>query len=299
MAKIDIPTKRLIQLRPEDWAKALLPEYEDIMVTEMKPDKHAKVESRLDALFWIEYKDERFVLNIEPQGYYESALPARMLRYRSDVWEYTMSTGRGIPSIKQVVVFFYPRDDNKVHRLEDKRNDHSNISYSYDVIKIWEMKKNYVIDNKLIGLYPLLPLMEVEPNETPDQIIEETVKIIETIESEALKGDVLAAMSILAVERYSSELIKKYVRREMLMNSPLFEEWVKEERDEAAKKARELATRDNIIEVLTQKFEFVSEDIIEELNNIKSLSMLNQLFTRSIKVTSLEEFNKFVKIVKR
>ncbi len=127
-------------MRPGDWVKAILRE-DDILIAEMKPDKNPKVESRLDTLFWIENKEERFILNIEPQGYYESALPARMLRYRSDVWEYTMGKGMGIPSIKQVVVFFYPHHDNRYHILEDKREDNSSISYSYDVIKIWEMEK--------------------------------------------------------------------------------------------------------------------------------------------------------------
>lgn len=299
MARTDIPTKRLIQLRPGDWAKALLPGYGDILVTEMKPDKNPKVESRLDALFWIENNDERFVLNIEPQGYYESALPARMLRYRSDVWEYTMSTGRGIPSIKQVVVFFYPKDDNKLHVLEDNRDDESKISYSYDVVKIWQMRKDYVISNKLIGLYSLLPLMEAKQDETPDQILEETVGVIDTIENQALKGDVLAAMSILAGEIYSSELIKKYVRRDMLMNSPLFEEWIKEERDEAAIKATMEITKNKIVEVLAARFEFVPEGIVEGLDSIKKVSILNQLFTRSIKVASLEEFNKLLDTIKK
>lgn len=58
-----------------------------------------------------------------------------MLRYRSDVWEYTISTGRGIPSIRQVVVFFYPKDDNEEHELIDEKSDDSNISFRYDVIR--------------------------------------------------------------------------------------------------------------------------------------------------------------------
>lgn len=89
------------------------------------------------------------------------------------------------------------------------------------------------------------------------------------------------------------------------MNSPLYEEWVREEREEAAKKAAKEAAikatvkakRESIIEVLIERFEFVPENIIEELNNIKSLSTLNQLFTRSIKVVSLDEFSKLLEII--
>ena len=170
MAKTDIPSKRLIQLRPVDWAKVALKDNSDIRLTEMKPDKNPKVESRLDVLYWVDNDEDSFILNIEPQGYYEAALPARMLRYRSDIWEYTISTGRGIPAIRQVVVFFYPKDDNKEHELVDKDASDSNISFKYEVIRVWELKKHYIIDNELIGLYSLLPLMEIEEDETDEEI---------------------------------------------------------------------------------------------------------------------------------
>ena len=80
MAKTDIPSKRLLQLRPEDWIKAALGTAETVRFREIKPDKIPKVESRLDSLYMIEDKNNRMILNIEPQGYYETALPARMLR---------------------------------------------------------------------------------------------------------------------------------------------------------------------------------------------------------------------------
>ena len=53
MAKIDIPSKRLLQLRPEDWIKAVLGTVEDIKFREIKPEKNPKVESRLDVLYLI------------------------------------------------------------------------------------------------------------------------------------------------------------------------------------------------------------------------------------------------------
>ena len=83
-----------------------------------------------------------------------------------------------------MVVFFYPKDDNKQHKLKDERSGDSKISFSYDVIKIWELKKSYIIEKKLIGLYSLLPLMQIEPGETDEEIIERSVSIIETIEDE-------------------------------------------------------------------------------------------------------------------
>lgn len=298
MAKTDIPSKRLIQLRPDDWAKLVLKDNNDIVLTEMKPDKNPKVESRLDSLFWIKGRQENFILNIEPQGYYEASLPARMLRYRSDIWEYTIGKAIGIPSIKQVVVFFYPKDDNKVHQLKDERSDDSNISFSYDVIKIWEIKKDYIIDNKLIGLYSLLPLMRIEQGETDEEIIAKSVKIIETINDATLRSDSLAAMSIMSTIKYSSTLIKKYVRREMLMSSPLFEEWVEEERKEAAEKARKDAIREKIIELLEMKFDIISKNTKEYITSINDNDVLNRLFAKAVKVVKIEDFQELLDKVK-
>jgi hypothetical protein len=43
----------------------------------------------------------------------------------------------------------------------------------------------------------------------------------------------LAAMAIMAGGRYAPELIRTMIRREMVMESPIYKEWVKEERAEA------------------------------------------------------------------
>lgn len=286
MAKIDIPTKRLIQIRPMDWVRVILPECDEVEITEMRPDKVPRTESKLDALFWIRSNNEQFILNIEPQGYLDPAMPARMLRYRSDVWEYTISKGLATPSIKQVVIFFYPQHDNKKNYLEDTWQERKTLAFEYEVIKVWEMDRDPVLQKKLLGLYPLLPLMERGPGETPDQAIEAAVNIIQTVEEEALKADLLAVMSILAGERFSSKLVRKYVRREMLMKSTLFKEWVEEEREEIGISK----TRENIIELLTEKFDFVPSAMKGQLAQVNDQVVLDSLLRKIIRVERLEEF---------
>ena len=147
-------------MRKEDWIKAIIGKDQLVKISEMKPEKTPKKQSKLDELYWIENANNKYILNIEPQGYYETSLPARMLRYRSDIWEYTMSTAMGTPSVKQVVIFFYEHHENKENKLQDNRSDNSKINYSYDILRIWQKKKDYIINNKLIGLYPILPLMK-------------------------------------------------------------------------------------------------------------------------------------------
>ena len=164
------------------------------------------------------------------------------------------------------------------------------------------MEKDPVIKKKLIGLYPLLPLMERNNNETDDGLMEETITTIKTVENEALQADLLAVTSILAGERFSNELVKKYIRRDMLMSSPLFNEWVEEERKEAAEKATEKATKEaqiettkkNILSWLSEKFDFVPKNIIESVLAIDDIAVLDWLHKKIIKVETIENFNHLI-----
>ena len=175
--------------------------------------------------------------------------------------------------------------------MVDSWGEKKTLEFEYDAVRVWKMKKAPVIEKKLVGLYPLLPLMEQELNETPDIIMENTVKTIETVAEAHLRADLLAVVSILAGEKYSSELVKKYVRREMLMSSPIFAEWVKEEREEAAVNK----TRKIIIRLLVRKFDLVPKSIREDLAQINDEEMLDELLEKTVDIDVIEEFSAILK----
>ena len=295
MAKIDIPIKRLMQSRIEDWIKLILPDCKTEWIKEMDSEKvPAKKESRLDKLILIDAPEGKFIINIEPQGYLDYKLPARMLRYRSDIWEYTIEAGLGTPSIKQIVVYFYSSHDNKQYSLEDGTSEERTLQFNFTPIKVWEMKKESIIREKLVGLYPLLPLMEREERESDERVIEIAMETINTVANEALHADLLSVMSILATERFSSELIKKYIGRSMLMNSPIYNEWIEEERKEAAEKAAKQATikttMKNLLELLSEKFDFIPKSIRADIEGINDIAILEELLKRIIKTNTLDDF---------
>lgn len=242
------------------------------------------------------------ILNIEPQGYLDYTMPARMLRYRSDIWEYTIQKHMGTPSIKQAVIYFFKEHDNKRYDLSDRWGSEETLKFSYRSIKVWEMKKCPVIEKKLVGLYPILPLMEKNEDETDENILKDTISVIKTVDNESLQADLLAVTSILASERFTSDLVKKYIRREMLMDSPLFHEWVEEERKEAAKEATEKAQKDttkkNILDLLLEKFDFVPKDIREDVQSMDDIEALDGLVKKIIKVDTIDDFKNLLRKVK-
>lgn len=98
------------------------------------------------------------------------------------------------------------------------------------------------------------------------------------------------AMSIMSSDRYSVELIKKYVRREMLMKSPLYDKWAEEEREEA------MINRDKkrIIDTLELKFDFVSKDTRKYIKSINDENVIDRLFQKAVQTESLDEFEEFL-----
>jgi predicted transposase/invertase (TIGR01784 family) len=237
MPKIDIPIKRLLQQRPADWARYVQPDCREDWIKEFKTDYTPKKESRLDSVLEINDPEGHYLLHFEPMGYNDRTLPARMLRYRSDIWEATLDKGKGTPSIRQVVIFFYEEDDNGIHHLSDK-----GFEYTYTVIKVWEERRQSVIDKRLVGLYPLLPLMRGEQmEEKPEDALKESINVARGTESKSLtKQDLLAAMAIFAEGsgKFPKGLVTSLIRRDMIMESTIFQEWAKEEREEGVKEGK-------------------------------------------------------------
>ena len=79
------------------------------------------------------------------------------------------------------------------------------------------------------------------------------------------------------------------------MSSPLFNEWVEEERKEAAEKATIKAqletTKKNILSLLSEKFDFVPKNIIESVITIDDIAVLDWLVKKIIKVETIENFD--------
>jgi predicted transposase YdaD len=289
MPKIDIPIKKLIELRPADWARYIQPGCREEWVTNFKTNYTPKKESRLDSVLEITDPNGPYLLNFEPMGYRDNALPARMLRYRSDIWEATLTEGRGIPSIRQVVMFFYRENDNGLHRLQDWW-EMGVLEYSYEVIRVWEQRREPVIAAKLVGLYPLLPLMKGEnEQETPDQALKECISVVQKVEDESLILDLLAVMAIMAGGRFPEKLVLSMIRREMVMESPIFQEWVKEERAEAEARGEVRGRQDSICKYLEVRFGTAALELQRQVRDISSLDELNRIINSIYTTGTIEE----------
>ncbi|MFQ6120408.1 MAG: hypothetical protein ACE5KE_11050, partial [Methanosarcinales archaeon] len=77
-----------------------------------------------------------------------------------------------------------------------------NALYKYEVIKIWEIESNFIIDNNLVGLFPLLSL-------TRDCDLKKTYNLIESLDIDYnLIKELYACAYLLAGITYSEEIIE-------------------------------------------------------------------------------------------
>jgi len=196
-----------------------------------------------------------------------------------------------------VVVFFYRKNDNKVHRLNDRWGEAATLDYTYRVIRIWEEPRQPVIEKELIGLYPLLPLMKGNgKKEEPKQVLSESIATIQKVEDVSLQQDLLAAMAIMAGGRYAPELIRTMIRREMVMESPIYQEWVKEERTEAEVrgevrgigKGKAEKAQDAICKILNKRLGLDSLKLQQKVRTITSEPVLDWIFDEIVDITSKE-----------
>ena len=110
------------------------------------------------------------------------------------------------------------------------------------------------------------------------EIIKSAIDIINTVSDPVCKADLLAAMSMLAEARYSKDLVQMFVRREMLMESALFEEWVSdfvEEAVEEAEQKTEQKVREEIATALLntgQTPDYVAKIVNFSVDKIKKMA---------------------------
>lgn len=197
--------------------------------------------------------------------------------------------------IRQVVIYFSENDETTDNKIIDNEFNDSRINYSYDVIRVWEMDKGPIINNKLYGLYSLLPLMKDDRMPTnSEEVLKEAVELTSQIEDKALGADILAAMSFIAEVKFSKDIISKFIRREMLMTSELWKEWAEEERKDGIKEGEKTAIERNVIKLLTMKFGSISK---EKKNKISELDVvtLEIILADIFKYESLDEINKYLR----
>ena len=179
---------------------------------------------------------------------------------------------------------------------------------TFDVMALWEMGAAVVMEQRLTGLYPLLPLMRWEQETEPAAILERSQRLIlDEIASREARADAYVGLRVLSGIRYPSELVSQILRRrELMLESPVYREILEEGRQagreqgrvegveqgrvEGLEQGREEGLRDDVLAALEVRFGVVPEALAEQVRQRRGRPELEGLLRRAIVVESLEAF---------
>ncbi|BCU10010.1 Rpn family recombination-promoting nuclease/putative transposase [Microcystis aeruginosa] len=211
----DNTCKFLAENFSEDFASWLLGE--PITMTQLSPSELSLEPIRADALILLNSDSD--VLHIEFQTEPDPIMPFRMADYR-------LRGFRRFPQkrMHQVVIYLTRSTSPLVHQTTFEI---PGTRHEFEVIRLWEQPTQTFLE--ATGLLPLAVLTQ-----TPDtaQTLRQIATRIEAIPDQRIQSNVAASTGILAGLLLNKELINQVLRRDIMQQSVIYQEWREEFRQE-------------------------------------------------------------------
>ena len=216
----DSTCKFLAESFSSDFAAWLLDEATPL--TQLSPSELSLEPVRADALILLESDDS--ILHLEFQTEPVARMPYRMADYR-------LRVHRRFPHkrMKQVVIYLTPSNSERVYQTTFEI---SGMRHEFEVIRLWEQPTQPFLE--LAGLLPLAVLTN-----TPDraQTLRQVAERIEAVPELRTQSNIAASAGILAGLTLEKHFINQVLRREIMQQSVIYQEWREEFLQEGVKRA--------------------------------------------------------------
>ena len=298
MGDFDITLKRLSDEFTADYARFALDDERINLIGKIDVSKIEKelplLTREADCLARVSEKEgKEFVLHIDFQAEYKHNIPDRILGYTYRVYEkYKLPVYSVVILLKETGVEIRTKTEIKVRDLRSLRHE-------YKVIKLWEVEAEEILEKKIKGLYPLLPLMKTD--KSGEEIISEAARLIEKeVEDIEHKADAYVALRIFSAISFPTALVNKILkRRDIMIQSAAYQEILQEGERLGIERGERLGIERGILEVLGERFGFVSSKLEQEMRGLQGMKVCDFLLRKAVKVASMEEFKELLEKVKQ
>ena len=146
---------------------------------------------------------------------WEADMPFRMAGY---TWRLYERYDQGVYPVVMVLRPGSRLEDEWTMQVWERQIAHCR----FEVIPLWQVDAQTVIEQQLEGLYPLLPLMHW-PQAEPASILEQSQRLIlARIEGREARADAYVALRVLSGIHHPLELVQQIMqRRELMLESPV------------------------------------------------------------------------------
>lgn len=234
--------KFLVEQYSQDFASWFLGR--SVPLTELSPQELSLEPIRADSL--ILKASNKLILHLEFQTKPDPDIPFRMADYRLRVY-------RRFPDfqMRQAVVYLKQTDSPLVN---EKSFTLSKTRHEFEVIRLWEQPPKAFLNSP--GLLPFVVLSQCN---NPTQQLRKVAQMLDTIPNRKVQANVSAASAILAGLVLDRKLITTILRRDIMQESVIYQQWRKEIYQEAEEKLAEKFRREAEEKLKIGRFEAMQQ----------------------------------------
>jgi predicted transposase/invertase (TIGR01784 family) len=273
----DNTCKFLAENFSKDFASWLLGE--PITMTQLSPSELSLEPIRADALILLNSDD--FVLHIEFQTEPDPTMSFRMADYRLRVF-------RRFPNkrMRQVVIYLTRSTSELVHQTAFEI---PGTRHEFEVIRLWEQATQPFLE--ATGLLPLAVLTQ-----TPDaaQTLRQVAARVEAIPELRVQSNVAASTGILGGLLLKRDFINQVLRRDIMQQSVIYQEWREEFLQEGRQEGRQEGERSLVLRLLARRIGEVTPEMRSQIQAL-SLTQLEALGEALLDFTKPDDLDEWMR----
>lgn len=269
----DNTCKFLAESFSEDFASWLLGQ--PITMTQLSPSELSLEPIRADALILLNSDD--FVLHIEFQTEPDPTMGFRMADYRLRVF-------RRFPNkrMRQVVIYLTRSTSALVHQTAFEI---PGTRHEFEVIRLWEQPTQPFLEST--GLLPLAVLTQTFD---AAQTLRQVAARVEAIPELRVQSNVAASAGILAGLLLKRDFINQVLRRDIMQQSVIYQEW----REEFLREGRQEEGQSLVLRLLARRIGEVSPKMRSQIQAL-SLAKLEALGEALLDFTKPDDLDEWMR----
>ncbi len=251
--------KRLAQEYPSAFVQWLLAV--DAVNIQKLPTELSLEPVRSDAVYFLPQLGKILHIEFQTEPQSNPPLALRLLDYWVRLYRQHRRT------IEQVVIFLKPTNSEAAFTEQFAVG---NTVHRYRVIRMWEQDPETLLANP-----GLLPLAVLARTEVPSSLLQQVADLVEQIGEPQQQREISAYTEILAGLKFDKNLIRRFLREELMRESVIYQEIQQEAKQQGRQEGKQEGEATLVLRLLTRRF--------------GQLTPETQLQIQQLPVTQLEE----------
>jgi predicted transposase YdaD len=231
------------------WLCALSGQNVEVLKTELTLEP-----IRADFVTFLQTENQILHLEFQTKPPSNPPIPFRML-------DYSVRLKRQYQCSVMQVVIFLQESTNEIAFTEVYQDD--TTIHRYRAIRLWEQDSSLFLDNP--ALLPLAPLTRTD---SPQGLLQRVAERIARIDDNQQRQNLAGCTEVLAGLRFEKEIIRQFLREEMMRESVIYQDiWEKSRKQEAFSFLTRLLNRrlGSLEESIMEKMRVLSVEQLEDL----------------------------------